>query len=313
MAATPLPNTVSIEIVITEHSVAGLRQRLKRWRDIQQRVALVPTMGNLHAGHLALVKHARRLTDRVVVSIFVNPLQFGPKEDFGAYPRTPDADRLQLAAGGVDMLFTPEVDEVYPSGVDDVTRVEVPGLSTILDGASRPGHFTGVATVVAKLFNMVQPDVAVFGEKDYQQLLVIRRMATDLCLPVEIVGHPTVREPDGLAMSSRNQYLTRSERALAPLLQQVLRETASALRDGGRDFAVLQRQAVQRLDTGGFRTDYVEIRQADSLVPPAEGDNRFVVLGAAWLGKARLIDNVALDLSVPADRTVALSRAESVE
>ncbi|HEV2110321.1 MAG TPA: pantoate--beta-alanine ligase [Gammaproteobacteria bacterium] len=298
--------------MITEHNVAGLRQRIKRWRDIQQRVALVPTMGNLHAGHLALVKHARRLAERVVVSIFVNPLQFGPKEDFGAYPRTPDADRLQLAAAGVDMLFTPEVDEVYPAGVDGVTRVEVPGLSGILDGASRPGHFTGVATVVAKLFNMVQPDVAVFGEKDYQQLLVIRRMTTDLYLPVEIVGHPTVREPDGLAMSSRNQYLTRSERAQAPLLQQVLRETSSALRNGGRDFAALQRQAVLRLDAGGFRSDYVEIRQADSLATPAEGDARFVVLGAAWLGKARLIDNVTLDLSIPADRTVALSRAESV-
>ena len=290
-----------------------MRQRIKRWRDIQQRVALVPTMGNLHAGHLALVKRARQLADRVVVSIFVNPLQFGPKEDFGAYPRTPDADRLQLAAGGVDLLFTPEVDEVYPGGMESVTRVEVPGLSGTLDGASRPGHFTGVATVVAKLFNMVQPDVALFGEKDYQQLLVIRRMTTDLCLPVEIVGHATVREPDGLAMSSRNQYLTRSERALAPLLQQVLRETSVALRDGDRDFSALQRQAVQRLDAGGFRIDYVEIRQADSLAPPVAADTHFIVLAAAWLGKARLIDNVALDLGVPTDRTVVLSRAESVE
>jgi pantoate--beta-alanine ligase len=299
--------------MITEHSVAGLRQRIKRWRDIQQRVALVPTMGNLHAGHLALVKHARRHAERVVVSIFVNPMQFGPKEDFGAYPRTPDADRLQLAAGGADLLFMPEVDEVYPAGVDAVTRVEVPGLSGVLDGASRPGHFTGVATVVTKLFNMVQPDVAIFGEKDYQQLLVIRRMAADLCLPIEIVGHATVRESDGLAMSSRNQYLTRSERGQAPLLQHVLQETAAALRGGSRDFAALQRQAVQRLDAGGFRSDYVEIRQADTLAPVAEGDQRFIVLGAAWLGKARLIDNVAVDLGVPAERTVVLSRPESVE
>ena len=299
--------------MITEHSVAGLRQRIKRWRDIQQRVALVPTMGNLHAGHLALVKHARRLAERVVVSIFVNPLQFGPKEDFGAYPRTPDADRLQLAAGGADLLFMPEVDEMYPNGVDAVTRVEVPGLSDILDGASRPGHFTGVATVVTKLLNMVQPDVAIFGEKDYQQLLVIRRMAADLCLPVEIVGYPTMREPDGLAMSSRNQYLTRSERGQAPLLQRVLQETLAALKGGSRDFAGLQQRAVQRLDAGGFRADYVEIRHADTLAAAADGDNRFVVLGAAWLGKARLIDNVVLDVSTPADRTVVLSQPESVE
>ena len=180
--------------MLTEHSVAELRLRIQRWRNIRQRVVLVPTMGNLHAGHLALVKRARELADRVVVSIFVNPMQFGPKEDFGAYPRTPDADRLQLAVNGVDLLFAPEVDEVYPGGMEGVTKVEVPSLSGILDGASRPGHFTGVATVVAKLFNMVQPDVALFGEKDYQQLLVIRRMAADLCLPVEIVGHATVRD-----------------------------------------------------------------------------------------------------------------------
>jgi len=205
------------------------------------------------------------------------------------------------------------VDEIYPNGVDAVTRVEVPGLSGILDGASRPGHFTGVATVVTKLLNMVQPDVAIFGEKDYQQLLVIRRMTADLCLPIEIVGHPTVREPDGLAMSSRNQYLTRSERGQAPLLQHVLQETLAALKSGSRDFAGLQQRAVQRLDAGGFRADYVEIRHADTLAAAADGDNRFVVLGAAWLGKARLIDNVVLDVSTPADRTVVLSQPESVE
>ena len=299
--------------MLTEHTVAELRQRIQRWRNIHQRVALVPTMGNLHAGHLALVKRAHELAERVVVSIFVNPMQFGPKEDFGAYPRTPDADRLQLAVSGVDLLFMPEVDEVYPGGVSEVTRVEVPSLSGTLDGASRPGHFTGVATVVTKLFNMVQPDVAIFGEKDYQQLLVIRRMTADLCLPVEIVGHPTVREPDGLAMSSRNQYLTKSERAQAPLLNYVLRETVLALRGGERDFTALQQQAVQHLEKEGFRPDYVEIRQADSLAAPGAADTRFVVLGAAWLGKARLIDNVSLDLSAAVDRTAILSRAESVE
>ena len=299
--------------MLTEHTVAELRQRIKRWRDIHQRVALVPTLGNLHAGHLALVKRAHELAERVVVSIFVNPMQFGPKEDFGAYPRTPEADRLQLAVNSVDLLFTPEVDEVYPGGVENVSRVEVPALSGILDGASRPGHFTGVATVVTKLFSMVQPDVAIFGEKDYQQLLVIRRMTADLCLPVEIVGHPTVREPDGLAMSSRNQYLTKPERAQAPLLNYVLRETVLALRAGERDFAALQQQAMQRLDQEGFRSDYVEIRQADSLMAPGAGDTRFVVLGAAQLGKARLIDNVTLDLGISEERTAILSRAESVE
>lgn len=300
--------------MITEHSVAELRLRIQRWRNIRQRVALVPTMGNLHAGHLALVKRAQQLADRVVVSIFVNPLQFSPQEDFGAYPRTPDADRLQLAVSGADLLFTPEVEEMYPQGMEGITKVEVPSLSGILDGASRPGHFTGVATVVAKLFNMVQPDVALFGEKDYQQLLVIRRMTADLCLPVEIVGHHTIREPDGLAMSSRNQYLTKSERAQAPLLQRVLRETVIALRDGARDFVALQQRAIQQLGEGGFRPDYVEVRQADTLAIPRADDTRFVVLAAAQLGKARLIDNISLDISVvPAERTVVLSRAESVE
>jgi pantoate--beta-alanine ligase len=298
--------------MLTEHSVAELRKRIQRWRAINEKVALVPTMGNLHAGHIALVKHAHQLADRVVVSIFVNPMQFGPKEDFAAYPRTPDADRLQLAVAGTDLLFTPEVDEVYPGGVDQVSRVEVLAFDGILDGASRPGHFTGVATVVCKLFNMVQPDVAIFGEKDYQQLLVIRRMTADLCLPVQVVGHPTLREPDGLAMSSRNQYLTKAERAQAPLLRRVLTETGALLRDGSRDFRGLQSQAVRRLTEGGFKPDYVEIRDADTLAAAEAGNVRLVVLAAAWLGKARLIDNLPLDLSVPQDRTVVLSQTESV-
>jgi pantoate--beta-alanine ligase len=298
--------------VLTEHTVAELRKRIQRWRDINQKVALVPTMGNLHAGHIALVKHAQQLADRVVVSIFVNPMQFGPKEDFGAYPRTPDADRLQLAVAGTDLLFTPEVDEVYPGGMDQVSRVEVPAFDGILDGASRPGHFTGVATVVTKLFHMVQPDVAVFGEKDYQQLLVIRRMVRDLCLPVQIVGHPTLREPDGLAMSSRNQYLTKSERAQAPLLRRVLAEMGALLRDGSRDFSGLQAQAKRRLEEGGFKPDYVEVRNAETLAPATADDALLVVLAAAWLGKARLIDNLSMDLSVPQDRTVVLSQSEAV-
>ena len=298
--------------MLTEHRVAELRKRIQRWRAINQKVALVPTMGNLHAGHIALVKHAQQLADRVVVSIFVNPMQFGPQEDFAAYPRTPDADKLQLAVAGTDLLFTPEVDEVYPGGMDKVSRVEVPAFDGILDGASRPGHFTGVATVVSKLFNMVQPDVAVFGEKDYQQLLVIRRMAADLCMPVQVVGYPTVREPDGLAMSSRNQYLTKSERAQASLLRRVLSETGALLRDGNKNFADLQTQAQRRLTAGGFRPDYVEIRNADTFAPADAGDPRLVVLAAAWLGKARLIDNLALDLGIAQDRTLVLSQPETV-
>src|SRR5579872_3763409 len=278
--------------MLTEHQTAAVRKRVLRWRNINERVALVPTMGNLHAGHIALVKRARELADRVVVSIFVNPTQFGPNEDFAAYPRTPDADRLQLAVAATDLLFMPDVSEVYPGGTQNATRVEVPQLSDVLDGAFRPGHFAGVATVVTKLFNMVQPDVALFGEKDYQQLMIIRRMTIDLCLPVEIVGVPTVRELDGLAMSSRNQYLSKAELAAAPLLHAVLRETAFALRDGGRDYASLQSKAADRLRQAGFRPDYVEIRQPDTLAAPKAEDTRFVVLAAAWLGAARLIDNV---------------------
>lgn len=298
--------------MLTEHTVAELRKRVARWRAIDEKVALVPTMGNLHAGHIALVKQARKLADRVVVSIFVNPMQFGPKEDFATYPRTPDADKLQLAVAGTDLLFTPEVDEVYPGGTERVSRVEVPAFDGILDGAARPGHFTGVATVVCKLFNMVQPDVAVFGEKDYQQLLVIRRMVADLRIAVQIIGHPTVREADGLAMSSRNQYLSKAERAQAPLLRRVLSETGALLRDGSRDFAGMQRQAAQRLEAGGFRPDYVEVRNADTLAPAGADDQRLVVLAAAWLGKARLIDNFPMDLSVPQDKTVVLSQPETV-
>ena len=298
--------------MLTEHSVAELRKRIARWRDIGQKVALVPTMGNLHSGHIALVKQARQLADRVVVSIFVNPMQFGPQEDFAAYPRTPDADKLQLAVAGTDLLFTPEVEEMYPGGMDKVSRVEVPAFDGILDGAARPGHFTGVATVVSKLFNMVQPDVAIFGEKDYQQLQVIRRMTADLCMPVQVLGHPTVREADGLAMSSRNQYLTKAERAQAPLLRRVLSETGALLRDGSKDFAGLQRQARSRLEEGGFRPDYVEVCNADTLAPAMPDDRRLVVLAAAWLGKARLIDNLAMDLSVSQDKTVVLSQSETV-
>jgi pantoate--beta-alanine ligase len=280
----------------TLHTVSDLRDCLQRWRRDGRRLALVPTMGNLHTGHLRLVEEARVCAARVVVSIFVNPLQFGPQEDYQSYPRTLESDQANLQAAKADLLFTPAVEEMYPRGCDHATRVEVPELSAILEGAFRPGHFAGVATVVLKLFNVVQPDVALFGEKDYQQLMVVRRMVADLSLPIEIIGVPTVREPDGLAMSSRNQYLNQEERALAPFLYRTLREAAAALSKGRRDFERLQVEAVEKL-SAHMRPDYVAIRAADTLMLPAANTADFVVLAAAWLGKARLIDNLRVNIA----------------
>ena len=276
----------------TVRDTAGLRAALAQ---AGGRVGFVPTMGNLHSGHLALVREARRLADTVVVSIFVNPLQFGANEDLDSYPRTLEADQAALRAEGVDLLFAPPVEVMYPVPLARQTRVEVPGISDLYCGASRPGHFAGVATVVCKLFNMVQPDLAVFGKKDYQQLRVIRQMVRDLAMPVEIVGLDTVREPDGLAMSSRNQYLDARERAIAPRLYQTLREAAAAVAAGERDYAGLAARMRERLDRAGFRTDYFEFADARSLQPAAPGTDRLVILAAAWLGRARLIDNIEVD------------------
>lgn len=287
--------------MLTLHSVIELRDCISRWRFTGQRIALVPTMGNLHVGHLKLVEQAREHAERVVVSIFVNPLQFGPSEDFKSYPRTLEADKAKLMSATTDLLFAPSVGEMYPGGQAQVTHVEVPELSAILDGKFRPGHFIGVATVVAKLFNMVQPDVALFGEKDYQQLVVIRRMVADLSMPVEIIGVPTMREPDGLAMSSRNQYLTPSERELAPLLYRTLCEVAQALQDGRRDLQKLESEAVRTL-SDGMRPDYVSIRTARMLTSPSADTADFVVLAAAWLGKARLIDNIEVHAPARTER-----------
>ena len=277
-------------------SAAALRAEIRRWKDAGETVGFVPTMGNLHGGHLALVDLARERADRLVVSIFVNPLQFGPEEDYAAYPRTLEEDRALLAAADVDALFLPSVEEIYPRGEDQATFVEVPGVSDILCGAFRPGHFRGVATVVAKLFNLVQPHLAVFGAKDYQQLVVIRRMAEDLCFPLEIVPCPTGREDDGLAMSSRNRYLTEAERRIAPALHATLARTVARLRDGGADPAALCAEAVARLSELGFRPEYFEVRDAVTLAPATEETTELVVLAAAWLGRARLIDNLRLDL-----------------
>ncbi len=273
-------------------TLAETRARIAAWRGAGDRIGFVPTMGNLHEGHLSLVRLAQAHADRVVVSVFVNPLQFGPGEDFDSYPRTLDADRAALAGLGVDLLFAPEAATLYPRPREATTRVMVPGLGDILCGASRPGFFTGVATVVTKLFHIVQPDLAVFGEKDYQQLLVIRRMVEDLDLPVQILGAPVCREPDGLAMSSRNQYLTAEERARAPGLYRTLCRLGEALRAGRRDFAVLEAEGARALGEAGFRPDYLSIRRPD-LEPAAEADRAFRILGAAWLGgRTRLIDNI---------------------
>lgn len=274
----------------TVHTVAELRAQVAAWRREGARIGLVPTMGNLHEGHLQLVARARILVDRVVASVFVNPLQFGPTEDFERYPRTLPADAAKLDGAGCALLFAPDVAEMYPRGRENLALVRVPGISEELDGAFRPGHFDGVATVVSILFHQVQPDVAVFGEKDWQQLQVIRRMVADLHLPIAIVGEPTARAADGLALSSRNQYLSQAERALAPEIHRTLVDLAGALKSGRRDYERLQGEALARLTRAGFAPQYVEIRAPD--LRPARADAReWVVLVAAFLGKTRLIDN----------------------
>jgi pantoate--beta-alanine ligase len=278
-------------------TVAAVRERVRAWRAAGERITFVPTMGNLHPGHISLIELAREHGDRFVASIFVNPMQFGPNEDFNHYPRTPQRDAGMLEQAGCDLMFQPDVREMYPAGPGAATRVEVPGLSTILCGAFRPGHFEGVATVVAKLFNIVQPDVAVFGEKDFQQLTVIRRMVADLCLPVEVVGAPTLREPDGLAMSSRNQYLDAGQRALAPALNAELRAAAASIVGGASDIGAVEAAATARLAAAGFSVDYFTVRRVADLQPPEQGDVDLVILVAARLGKARLIDNLRVAAS----------------
>jgi pantoate--beta-alanine ligase len=269
-----------------------LRNLVFDWRRKAERIAFVPTMGNLHAGHGSLVSRARNLADRVIVSVFVNPLQFGPNEDFAAYPRTPDEDRALLTSLRVDVLFAPGVDDMYPRGQASTARVHVPDLEDILCGAFRPGHFMGVATIVTKLLNLVQPDVALFGEKDYQQLMIIRRAATDLCMPIEIVGVPTTREADGLAMSSRNRYLTSEQRKAAPAIFAELEKARRALEGGETDFAAIEAAGVAALQRAGFKPDYFAVRDAATLAEPGEESTELVVLTAARIGRARLIDNV---------------------
>lgn len=286
----------------TVHTIAELRAQVAVWKRAGERVAFVPTMGNLHRGHIYLVERARAWASRIVASIFVNPLQFGPNEDFAAYPRTLAEDSRQLAAVGLDLLFAPGVAEVYPRPLEAMTHVTVPELPAVLCGASRPTHFLGVTTVVTKLFNMAQPDVAVFGEKDWQQLVIIRRMAADLDMPVEIVGVPTVREADGLAMSSRNGYLSSEQRAVAPTLYATLQALAERWRSGERDDLRLEEAGKAQLAAAGFRPDYLEIRRADNLQRPApeEATADLRIFAAAWLGRARLMDNLPLAFSADA-------------
>jgi pantoate--beta-alanine ligase len=276
----------------TVATVAAVRARVAQWRAARLRVAFVPTMGNLHAGHMSLLAAARYRGDRVVASIFVNPLQFGPSEDYTGYPRTLDEDQKLLREAQCDLLFAPSVADIYPDGGDQRTLIVVRGLSDILCGRFRPGHFDGVATVVAKLFGIVAPDVAVFGEKDYQQLLVVRHMALDLALPVEVVGAATVRAADGLALSSRNRYLSAEERARAPAIYQALSRAARAIDGGSTDHAALERDGSALLLGAGMSVDYFSIRNAADLSEPSAASADLVVLAAARLGRARLIDNL---------------------
>lgn len=281
----------------TVTTIAEVRAQVARWHEAKERVVFVPTMGNLHAGHVSLIEAARSHGQRFVASIFVNPMQFGPNEDFAHYPRTPTNDAQMLQAAGCDLMFMPDVGEIYPNGADQATRIEVPGISNILCGEFRPGHFEGVATIVAKLFHIVDPDVAIFGEKDFQQLTVIRRMVADLCLRVEIVGAPTVRESDGLAMSSRNQYLDETQRRQSPAIYRQLTQAVEALKSGVRDYARIEGTGRAALDGAGFRTDYFSVRDAKTLNPAQPDTKHFVVLTAARLGKARLIDNLQYNAS----------------
>ncbi|MDJ0709802.1 MAG: pantoate--beta-alanine ligase [Woeseiaceae bacterium] len=278
------------------HTKEELAEQIAEWRHNGDHVALVPTMGNIHAGHVALVELAREHAERVVVSIFVNPTQFGEGEDFDSYPRTLERDKRHLKKSAADLIFAPDVDTVYPFGIDNATVISVPGLTDEFCGAARPGHFDGVTSVVARLFAIVQPDAAVFGQKDYQQQLVIRHMTTDLSIPVQIITGETIRADDGLALSSRNSYLSDEERETAPLLHAALESIGQQLQNGKRDYGDLEASAIERLNGAGFSAEYVAIRRAENLDEPDRDCDELVVLAAAQLGPARLIDNIVVTI-----------------
>ncbi|MDA0148641.1 pantoate--beta-alanine ligase [Vibrio sp. LaRot3] len=276
--------------------ISALREQIKQYKRDDRKIAFVPTMGNLHEGHLTLVRKAREHADVVVVSIFVNPMQFDRADDLNNYPRTLEDDLSKLNGEGVELVFTPTPESIYPEGLDKQTAVDVPGLSTMLEGASRPGHFRGVSTIVTKLFNIVQPDFACFGEKDFQQLAIIRKMVEDLAMDIEIIGVPTVREMDGLAMSSRNGLLTLDERQRAPVLARTMRWISSAIRGGRDDYASVIEDASDQLRAAGLQPDEIFIRDARTLQTITAETTQAVILMSAFLGKARLIDNQTLDM-----------------
>jgi len=281
--------------MLTISDKKALREQLVEWHQVGDSVALVPTMGNLHKGHMSLVQLAAEQAERVVVTVFVNPTQFGPGEDFSDYPRTPEKDERQLKRAGVDVLYMPTVDDIYPLGIENTTRIIVPGLSETLDGEHRPGHFDGVSSVVLRLFNIVMPNIAIFGQKDYQQLVILRRMAEDLHLPVKILAGKTFREDSGLAMSSRNQYLADAELELAPVLYQALCAAREQLLEGGADVGAIEAAGIDMLRQAGFEPDYFSVRRAADLVPVDKAGGNLVILAAAMLGKARLIDNLIVE------------------
>ncbi len=278
----------------TVKTVQKLREKIHHEKSQGKRIAFVPTMGNLHDGHIALVHKAKSLSDFVVTSIFVNPMQFGQNEDLDSYPRTLDADSDKLIAAGNNLLFTPTPEVIYPQGLERQTQVIVPFVTELHCGASRPGHFTGVSTVVNMLFNMVQPHVAVFGEKDYQQLAVIRKMVKDLQMPVEICGLPTQRADDGLALSSRNGYLSDHERKIAPTLYQTLQQSLQQLKNQTHTPETVAQEAISTLEAAGFLVDYFNIVDSETLQPATVSTKKTTILAAAFLGKTRLIDNISL-------------------
>jgi len=278
------------------YSVSELRQYIQHWKDHQQSIAFIPTMGNLHQGHLSLIEKGQSLCDRSICSIFVNPMQFGPNEDFNHYPRTLDQDIELLESVACDLVYMPTASELYPQGLEKISQVIVTDLTETFEGAHRPGHFTGVATIVAKLFNIVKPDISVFGKKDYQQYCVIKKMTQDLNLDVEIIGQETTREPSGLATSTRNQYLNEEQKSKAALIYRTLQDTSEKIIGGEKNFALIEKQATDSLSQAGFDTDYFNICNADTLKPAAPGDKKLVVLVTTRLGDTRLLDNIEIDL-----------------
>jgi len=278
------------------NSISELRQYVQHWKDHKQSIAFIPTMGNLHQGHMSLIEKGQSLCDRSICSIFVNPMQFGPNEDFNHYPRTLDRDIELLESIACDLVYMPTASELYPQGLDNISQIIVTDLTETFEGAHRPGHFTGVATIVAKLFNIVKPDISVFGKKDYQQYCVIRKMTQDLNLDVEIIGQETSRELSGLATSSRNQYLNQEQESQAALIYQTLQDASARIISGERNYDLIQEEAIECLDQAGFATEYFAVCNADTLKPAGTDDKLLVILVTARLGDTRLLDNIEIDL-----------------